>query len=1013
MISNSDYTQDYTHEYQLAETAYLQGNYQQSATIIDGLVSKFSNDPSVRLLRGHIYCYGLYQYEIGKKEYERVLKISTDPEFLQFANSGLEYANSCLSQMDDAPEERFHQGLDRQQFNGGDSGGHYRETTADPAELLTWRQPEDLTADEDFDLAALNFNVDVSGQLFPSQVTDYFSIDSNTSDQKQSQVATGYHNNEQETLTDAFAFGYTQEDGSEDLAGNPFDALPVAATAEAVDDTGFFNISPAAHRAFATFDPDRTATSQADSASERHDTPAASSTNDRAQTAAAEHQDRQFTLDDPQELASRPTMIFNPKASTMQHGENSSPAVDEAAARAEAAASSAFVPENHQNGDRVSFSVEDISDALNEISGALPLAWPPTGQQAGTANWLTDDRAEAAETNRANGGNGYSDVDLDIASMGISPALQAAFQPHSTTSGSLHNGRGAALNDSSEPSFMNNHGNSGPISGDEPQSGFLDLPDDFLDRATPSSFNIPRSSGMFDDSSTFINGVSISGIKNPQPGTISNIYREDGPNMTNLVTPQGIFAPFENASFQKKQWLISSVAGIGTALAIAGATCVMSLTLDAKKEAVRTPLQQAGGIMALVGGLTSFGVATLLAGRYTKQVGRGVRDLQSNFEQVAQGNMTARATIASQDELGQLASSFNYMLQSVVVSNSEAQRKAREMEQAKDELQRQVIRLLDDVEGAARGDLTVKAEVTADVLGAVADSFNLTIDSLRQIVQQVQVAAVQVNQGSTESEAFARRLSSDALSQAEELAVTVNSVQMMTASIKRVAESARESEEVARTASSTALRGGEAVDRTVAGIQEIRETVAESTRKVKRLAESSQQISQIVSVISQIASRTNLLALNASIEAARAGESGKGFAIVADEVRQLADRSAKALKEIEHIVLQIQSETGSVMAAMEQGTQQVIQGTKLAEQAKRSLDDIIQVSNRIDALVRSITSDTIEQRETSKAVTEVMQSVEIQAQSTSQEAQKVSSSLENLVVVARNLLTYVERFKVE
>ena len=134
------------------------------------------------------------------------------------------------------------------------------------------------------------------------------------------------------------------------------------------------------------------------------------------------------------------------------------------------------------------------------------------------------------------------------------------------------------------------------------------------------------------------------------------------------------------------------------------------------------------------------------------------------------------------------------------------------MEQAKDELQRQVIRLLDDVEGAARGDLTVKAEVTADVLGAVADSFNLTIDSLRQIVQQVQVAAVQVNQGSTESEAFARRLSSDALSQAEELAVTVNSVQMMTASIKRVAESARESEEVARTASSTALRGGEAVE---------------------------------------------------------------------------------------------------------------------------------------------------------------------------------------------------------
>ena len=980
MISNSDYTQDYTREYQLAETAYLQGNYQESANIIDGLVNKFSNDPSVRLLRGHIYCYGLYQYEIGKREYEHVLKISTDPEFIQFANSGLEYANSCLSQVDESSATGLPQQIARQQFNGGDSGGHYRETTTDPDELFTWRQPEDLTADEDFDLAALNFNVDVSGQLFPQQSTDYFSIDNNTSGYKQSPVATGYHNNEQETLTDAFAFGYTQEEGSEDLSLNPFDDLPLAATSEAVDDTGFFNISPAVHRAFANLDPDRSMANNDDGA---HVAPASAK---RDEPVAAEPVDRH-------DLASRPTMISLPKAPAMQSGETP-------------------VPPQGQNADRADFSVEDISDALNEISGVLPLAWPPTGQQAGSANWLSDDRQiDAAQIDPANdAGTSYGDADLNLADLQISPAVHAAFGSQ-FPSGELNNGRSAS---GPQSGFANSHSGSGSLSGDEPQSGFLDLPDDFLSNATPSSFTIPKSSGMFDDSSTFINGVSISGIKNPQPASMSTIYRDDAPNATSLAAPQGIFASFENASFQKKQWMIAGIVGVGTALTIAGATTIAGMTLNSKlSNEARAPMQQSGLIASLVGGLASFGIATLLAGRYTKQVGRGVRDLQSNFEQVAQGNMTARATIASQDELGQLASSFNYMLQSVVVSNSEAQRKAREMEQAKDELQRQVIRLLDDVEGAARGDLTVKAEVTADVLGAVADSFNLTIDSLRQIVQQVQVAAVQVNQGSTESEAFARRLSSDALSQAEELAVTVNSVQMMTASIKRVAESARESEEVARTASSTALRGGEAVDRTVAGIQEIRETVAESTRKVKRLAESSQQISQIVSVISQIASRTNLLALNASIEAARAGESGKGFAIVADEVRQLADRSAKALKEIEHIVLQIQSETGSVMAAMEQGTQQVIQGTKLAEQAKRSLDDIIQVSNRIDALVRSITSDTIEQRETSKAVTEVMQSVEIQAQSTSQEAQKVSSSLENLVVVARNLLTYVERFKVE
>ncbi len=966
MVSNSDYAQDYAAEYQFAETAYLQGNYEKAATIIDTLVAKFETDPSVRLLRGHIYCYGLYQHEIGKKEYEYVLKISTDPEFIQFANSGLEYANSCLTQGTTSAH------LDR--FNGGDSGGHYRETTVDSAELLTWRQPEDLASDEDFDLAALNFNVDTSGQLFTTQGTDFFSIDGESSEQngkhrgKYQPVATGFYNNEQETLSDAFAFGYNPEDKdneSQEL-DSPFrvDAEPISSGEPSNSTTDFFNISPAAHRAFASFDPDLAV---------------AGAANNRPEQPSDKYDD---PVDDP---SNRATMLF----SSDLHSSSSEPNSPLPATPVGAASRSEQHPAHPSD-----FSVEEISDALNQMSGALPQAWPPTNQQSNTPNWLTETYGSKSPEQQLES----SSEERLRQRYAISDALNIP-KEDSRGLGVL------AAFDSSSP----NADAVSAFNADETQSGFFDMPDDLLQQPTPSSLQMPKSSSMFDDSSTFISGVSISGIKSKPPG-VSNIYHESDSILTNISSDQGMFKPFENASLQKKQWLISGAAGLGAGVAIAGITFVSSMNLP---KDVRQPLQQAGGIMMIVAGLTSFGVTRVLTGRYTRQVSRAVRDLQANFEQVSQGNMGARATAYTADELGQLSSSFNDMLQSVITSNSEAQRKAREMEQAKDELQRQVIRLLDDVEGAARGDLTVKAEVTADVLGAVADSFNLTIDSLRQIVQQVQVAAVQVNQSSTESEAFARRLSSDALSQAEELAVTVNSVQMMTASIKRVAESARESEEVARTTSATALRGGEAVERTVAGIQEIRETVAESTRKVKRLAESSQQISQIVSVISQIASRTNLLALNASIEAARAGESGKGFAIVADEVRQLADRSAKALKEIEQIVLQIQSETGSVMAAMEQGTQQVIAGTKLAEQAKRSLDDIIQVSNRIDALVRSITTDTIEQRETSKAVTEVMQTVEIQAQSTSQEAQKVSSSLENLVVVARNLLTYVERFKVE
>jgi twitching motility protein PilJ len=473
----------------------------------------------------------------------------------------------------------------------------------------------------------------------------------------------------------------------------------------------------------------------------------------------------------------------------------------------------------------------------------------------------------------------------------------------------------------------------------------------------------------------------------------------------------GLFSPFDNMPLKTKNTITAIAAGVLAIVAAGVVTnfAVGSLKDQGQREQVRNTGWMMGGAAALASGAIAWG----LGKRSSKLIDQSTANLQAQFEAVIRGDMSPRATVYSEDEFGKLAASFNQMIQSIVSNTTEAQRKAAEQEQAKEDLQRQVIRLLDDVEGAARGDLTVQAEVTADVLGAVADSFNLTIQNLREIVNQVKIAARQVNESSRENEAFARSLSSDALRQAEELSVTLNSVQMMTESIQRVAESAREADQVAKLASETAIKGGDAVERTVVGILEIRETVAETTRKVKRLGESSQEISKIVGLISNIASRTNLLALNASIEAARAGDAGRGFAIVADEVRQLADRAAKASKEIEQIVLQIQSETSGVQQAMELGTQQVIDGTKRAEQARQSLTDIIQVSHRIETLVLSITEDTVKQTETSRTVSQVMQSVELSAQETSQESQRVSASLQNLVGVARSLQDSVERFRVD
>jgi twitching motility protein PilJ len=497
--------------------------------------------------------------------------------------------------------------------------------------------------------------------------------------------------------------------------------------------------------------------------------------------------------------------------------------------------------------------------------------------------------------------------------------------------------------------------------------------------------------------------------------------------------PLGFTAPFINSSLNKKHLFTALGAGLippAMILLVSTVSWVSDLSSKNAKPApskekttkvskAKTPKANLSPWsrevlwMSLLSGVGSFGMTFFLAGMQKGTVKRTVRDLKEQFETVKNGNFNVRAKIYSEDELGQLAAQFNEMSRIISTTINSAQRRAAETEQAQEDLQRQVIRLLDDVEGAARGDLTVEAEVTADVLGAVADAFNSTIQNLREIVSQVKKAAEQVHKGSTDSESFARNQSKDALKMAEELAATLNSVQMMTESIKRVAENAHEAEEVARTSSITALKGGEAVETTVGGILQIRETVSETARKVKRLAEASQEISKIVALISQIASRTNLLALNASIQAARAGEAGRGFAIVADEVRQLADRSAKSLKEIEQIVLQIQSETGSVMTAMEEGIQQVIAVTEQSEQAKKSLEDIIQVSNRIDTLVRSISADTVKQKENSRDVTQVMESVELTAQETSQESQRVAGSLQNLVAISRNLLDSVERFKID
>ncbi|GAA6619799.1 methyl-accepting chemotaxis protein [Scytonema sp. NUACC26] len=337
---------------------------------------------------------------------------------------------------------------------------------------------------------------------------------------------------------------------------------------------------------------------------------------------------------------------------------------------------------------------------------------------------------------------------------------------------------------------------------------------------------------------------------------------------------------------------------------------------------------------------------------------------------------------------------------------------SQEQRQQKEAIQRQVVELLSDVAEVSKGNLTISTEVSSGEIGIVADFFNTIIESLREIVTSVKKAAIQVNISVGENEGAIRQLADEALKQAGEINFTLDSVEQMTLSIQAVADSARQAAVVARTASTTAEAGGVAMDSTVQSILNLQETVVATATKMKHLGESSQQISKVVSLINQIALQTNMLAINASIEAARAGEEGKGFAVVAEAVAQLAAESGAATQEIEQIVENIQLETTSVLKAMELGTTQVVEGTHLVKDTKKSLGQILDVSRQIDQLVQLISSATVSQAQTSQAVTHLMKKIANVSERTCNSSRRVSASLQQTVEVAQQLQASVGVFKI-
>ncbi|PPS39114.1 methyl-accepting chemotaxis protein [Chroococcidiopsis sp. TS-821] len=354
-----------------------------------------------------------------------------------------------------------------------------------------------------------------------------------------------------------------------------------------------------------------------------------------------------------------------------------------------------------------------------------------------------------------------------------------------------------------------------------------------------------------------------------------------------------------------------------------------------------------------------------------------------------------------------------YLLEQVEKARTVAEEISNEQRWQKEVLQQQLMGLLSDVEEATKGNLTVRAEVTAGEIGTVADFFNSIIESLRQLATNVKTAASQVNVAVAENQDAMHQLAEQALQQATAIAHSLDALAQMTDSIQQVAASAHQAAEITRTASLTAQVGGVAMNHAVDSILNLRQTVAETAGKVRQLSESSQQISKVVSLINQIALQTNILAINASIEANRAGEEGRGFALVAEEIGELASQSSAATKEIEQIVENIQRETVEVTRAMELGTNQVIEGTNLVEDTKKNLKKIFDVSCQIDQLVQSISHATIAQAQTSQEVTQLMKEIATVSEQTANSAQQVSGSLQQTTAIAQQLQTSVGAFKVD
>ena len=337
--------------------------------------------------------------------------------------------------------------------------------------------------------------------------------------------------------------------------------------------------------------------------------------------------------------------------------------------------------------------------------------------------------------------------------------------------------------------------------------------------------------------------------------------------------------------------------------------------------------------------------------------------------------------------------------------------RSHQAEEENAENQQAIMRLLDEMGDLAEGDLTVRATVNEDFTGSIADSINVTVDSLRGLVKTINDTSTQLSSSVQETDEVAGNLLKASMQQSRDITNASSAINEISSSMNDVAGNASESSMVAMRSVEIAKNGGEAVQRTMDGMDTIREHIQETSKRIKRLGESSQEIGDIVELINDIAEQTNILALNASIQAAMAGEAGRGFAVVADEVQRLAERSANATRQIEALVKTIQADTNEAVISMEKSTTGVVNGAQLAENASSSLEEIESISDQLAGMIQKISDSARGQAEAATDLTSTMQGIQEVTTQSASGTEKTSRSIGTLSRLAQDLDTSVAGFK--